>query len=276
MMIILTFALLLVSLDAHAAGRVFYDGFESGSFDPGWSSGWADGDGIIPASGNKGHDNTVLPEAGNRQMECWYENPAGNTWFCNYIAIDTLYTDEIFVRLWMRLDQDVQANQGSMAHILRFYAGGGLITDVLVEMLGDNSGNVANTQLIADAVWNSNRPSNSPQFYSYNPGIGDNAWHKYEMYLNNATHVYKLWQDDVLKMSLSDAMINYHFGNFIPLHNWGSPKPTDLNTHFYFDEVEVYSDLGSRTFTGTMAAGDIADTGGGGGGGSTAGGGLDF
>jgi hypothetical protein len=238
---------------ASASGRVFYDGFESGNFDAGWSDGWSDGPGLIPPAGNKGHDNLVLPVSGNRQMECWYGHAGTDTWFCKYISIDSLYTNEIFIRLWMRLDSDVQSNEGSMAHLLRFYAGGGGATDILTCMIGDGAGS---SQIITDALWNGARPTNAPQYYSFSPGVGDHQWHKYELYLNNSTHLYKIWEDDVLKMSLSDPMINFHFGSFIPLHNWGSPKPTDDNTHFYFDEVEVFSDLGAGG-AGSMANGDM-------------------
>jgi hypothetical protein len=240
-----------------AAGRVFYDGFESGSFGSGWADGYADGPGIIPPAGNKGHDNLVLPIAGQRQMECRYGTANTDTWFCKYIPINALYRDEIFIRLWIRLDQDVQSNQGSMAHLIRFYSGGGGATDILTSMIGDGAGSA---QIIADALWNNVRPSGSPKYYSFSPGLGDRKWHKYELYLNNVTHVYKMWQDDVLKISLSDATINAHLPAFIPLHNWGSPKPTDNNTHVYFDEVEVFSDLGTGG-SGSMANGDITQGG---------------
>jgi len=271
MTFVLTIILLLCNIDVHAAtGRVFYDGFESGSYATGWESGFADGDGTIPAADNQGHDGLHPPVAGSRMMECRYGNASTDTWFCRYIDIDAMYTNEIFIRLWMRLDTDVQANQGSMAHLLRFYSGGS--HDILTSMIGDGSGNEANTQMITDALWSLTRPDGSPTYYDFaSPGVGDREWHKYELYLNNSTNTYKIWEDDVLLMSLSDAVINVHFANFLPLHNWGTPKPTDNNTHFYFDEVEVYSDLGSGTVTGTMAGGDIALDGGGGGGASTPG-----
>jgi len=240
-----------------AGGRVFYDGFESGSFAAGWADGYADGAGIIDPAGNQGHDNTVLPVAGQRQMECWYGTSGTNTWYCRFIPIDTLYTNEVFVRIWVRLDQDVQSDQGSMAHLIRFYGeGSGGATEVVTSILG--GGNVL---FQTDAVWQSVWPSNSPVTTPFNPGIGDRKWHKYEQYINNATHVYKIWQDDVLLASMSEPQITVHFPAFLPLHNWGSPKPTDNNTHVYFDEVEVFSDLGTGG-SGSMANGDITQGGG--------------
>jgi hypothetical protein len=240
---------------ASAAGRVFYDGFESGSFGSGWADGYADGPGIIPPAGNKGHDNLVLPIAGQRQMECWYIMP--DNWYCKYIPISSLYANEIFVRVWVRLDQDVQTDQGSMSHLIRFYGeGSGGATQVVTSLLGGGGTVLFQT----DAIWNSVWPSGSPIRMPFLPGLGDRKWHKYEQYINNTTHVYKIWQDDVLMGSLSTSNINVHFPAFLPLHNWGSPKPTDNNTHVYFDEVEVFSDLGTGG-SGSMANGDITQGG---------------
>lgn len=238
-----------------AAGRVFYDGFESGSFSSGWADGYADGPGIIPAADNKGHDNLLPPVVGQRQMECWYIMP--NNWYCKYIPISSLYANEIFVRVWVRLDQDVQTDQGSMGHLIRFYGeGSGGATQVVTSLLGGAGKVVFQT----DAVWNSVWPAGSPISMPLLPGLGDRRWHKYEQYINNTTHTYKIWQDDVLMGSLSNPNINVHFPAFLPLHNWGSPKPTDNNTHVYFDEVEVFSDLGTGG-SGSMANGDITQGG---------------
>lgn len=243
---------------------------QSGSLGAGWASGFADGDGTVPAANNQGHDGLYAPVAGSRMFECSYGTAGTDTWFCNYIPINALYTNEMMIRIWIRADTDVQGNQGSMAHLLRLYQGGANASDILTSMIGDSSGNEANTLMIADALWGGVRPANSPQYYQWNSGIGNHQWHKYEMYLNNSTNVYKLWEDDVLIMSVSDPMVTFHFQNFIPMHNWGSPKPTDNNTHFYFDEVEVYSDTGTGGI-GSMAAGTMTQGGGGGGGGSAGG-----
>jgi len=241
---------------ASAEGRVFYDGFESGVHDPVWVDGYSDGPGIIPAAGNKGHDGTLLPKAGQRQMECWYGTANQDLWYCKNIPISTMYTNEIFIRTWMRLDQDVQHNQGSMAHLLRWVGSPG--SQIAMNMVSDGSGGSVSFQ--ADNMWQNTWPSNSPCYLGFFTGIGDRQWHKHEQYLNNATHVYKLWQDDVLICTLSIPQINVHFPAFTPLNNWGSPKPTDNNTHFYFDEIEVYSDLGTGG-SGSMLNGDITQGG---------------
>ncbi|TXG78444.1 MAG: hypothetical protein E6R14_12670 [Thermomicrobiales bacterium] len=225
----------------HAAGRVFYDGFESGN-----TNLWSQDDfrnrcSVVTSAA----DGKSGPYAGTYMTRC---NSNGAVAWNDAAAYETLklsslkYTNEVFVRVRMRVDSNHEKTTGSAKKIFRFYnLGGGN------EMYSDLPGDSLKNMLIVDGK----------QFGSYWGGAsGDNTgstsgWHKVEWYFNASTGQVRVWHDGALIRDIVQSFGGQRWDPFYLTSNWADGH--DSTNYIYFDEFEVYSDQGSGA-SGSMSS----------------------
>ncbi len=108
-MVVLASCLMFASTSA-AATRVFYDGFESGSFGPSWTFGGTYCPATIVSSSKDG----VGPHSGTKMVEGNWDGTVPWTNACPLPSPNTYatlsswdYTSEFLLRFWARYDTDV-------------------------------------------------------------------------------------------------------------------------------------------------------------------------
>lgn len=240
--------------DARAAGLVFYDSFEAGTGQ--WSTDdWHDRCVMV----NTPTDGRNAAYSGSQMLRCnwdgvvpWYDSSGYETL---KLRAGNLYTDELFMRFRLRLDQNhekstVDINGGSAApvKILRFHevndAGNELI------MNADSAAGLGTGAYING--WS------SPGYYGNavgdNTGKYDQGWRMVEYYINMATNTIKVWNDDQLVLTTTQSFGGDRWGELYLTSNFGAVH--DANNAIYFDAVEIYSDLLSGA-TGSMSAGTV-------------------
>jgi len=261
------YAVLLTCLSAdlaQAAGRIFYDGFESGSVDAAWTS---DGSSPLCAVVSASIDGLAGPYAGTRMVRCNH-GVEDSSVFDNLVLDTSNYTDELFIRSRVRLDNDMDKTSGSAKKIMRFFVWDGVsiyhdLFGVLRPTNGVNNECHSQFGVTENTYWGD--------------AVGDNTaitsgWHKIEYYIRQSTGVIKVWHDGVLVRN--ESGLNFMSTKWSPFYLTSNfADAHDSTNHSYYDEFEVYSDSVAGAI-GTMADATIAQSGGGGG--STAGGGLDF
>ena len=157
------------------------------------------------------------------------------------------YSNELFIRVRVRLDSDHDTSFGSAKKLLRmFYWDGNSATykDSFEVVYGGAFGYQCNSGNGGDcnAYWGDASGDNTGT-----PG----SWHKVEQYFNSATGQVKIWHDGVL---VKDQMVGKTGNKWTPFYltsNWSDAH--DASNHVYFDEVEVYSD------NGTGASGSLSN-----------------
>jgi len=256
-MYVIRIALLILGLTvvdyAAAAGRVFYDGFESGN-----TSLWQQDDSrnrcrVVTAA----VDGVTGAYAGSRFAAC---NWNGTQTWDSPGAFETLklvlnnlggYNDEVFVRVRLRADQNLARSSGAPAKLLRWYIA-----------TPDTMCNWSTAPGINGGWYNDNYWGDDPGDTS----AGTAAWHMVELYYNTATGNLKQWNDDQLVVNGTgtfNSRLNdfYLASNFSDLNDGKIPGGTSdaLNTG-YFDEFEIYTDKASGA-TGSMSAGTITTSG---------------
>jgi len=239
-----------LSIPTEAASRVFFDGFESGT-----TSQWS-----FPGSYNRAVVVTTAydgrsPRTGTSMLEGnWngtvdWTDPRKNTYAA---LLNWDYNNEFLIRIWLRLDRDVDRKNGTK--LLRlgnigvnmFYIGAGLheVPGLMVPYF--------------ESVAGSSGPIN------YNGGvIGDNNWHKIEIYVKHNTlgltdGTLRIWADGVRVINAENIRSVSDGGNWKPLNimsNWSSNPgwEHDANNHAYWDDIEIFSDSNSGAVsTGRM------------------------
>ena len=249
---------------ASAAGRVFYDGFESGN-----TNQWNDY-GAPPNNQDRcvvvttATDRVLGPYAGTRMVRC---NADGTKSFPDNSEYETLvapvqnYTNEIFYRVWHRPDANVDNTVGSTWKMfqIRYWDG----TQSTYRDLFDAVSSTA-----PGSACHGFGNAGSYVMNSYWGGApGDNScdrtkWSKTEYYINQATSVVKVWHNDALiRNETIPNMSGKKWNDTLRIvGNWATSH--DAVNHLYFDEVEIYTDLGTGA-SGSMANGDITQGGGG-------------
>lgn len=242
---------------AQAAGRVFYDGFESGSVDAAWRS---DGGSPFCSVVSTSLDGVTGAYAGSKMVRCAH-GVEDSSVFDNLVLDTDNYTDELFLRTKVRVDQDMDKTTGSGKKILRWFVWDGVSTyHDLYEIIRQTNGlnNECHSQF------------NVTENTYWGDAVGDNTavtsgWHEVEYYIKHSTGQIKVWHDGVLIRN--ESGLNFVGAQWSPFYLTSNFSDThDATNHVYFDEFEVYSDAGTGA-TGTMAAGDIVQGGGGGSGG---------
>lgn len=226
---------------SHAAGRIFYDDFESGNTNLWGQDGTRNRCQVVTAAA----DGVAGPRAGTRMARCnWnatlaYYDPAA---YETLVLGNFSYNNELFVRAWFRPDQNLVKTELSATKIFRYYTNDPVNCDS--EHL-IRSG--LNGLMEGGVFWGT-------QVTTYYGGaIGDNtaspsSWHKIERYFNQATGQVKTWHDGVLVRNVTVTPGSCRWYPFYLTSNWGDAErhliSTTLN-YVYFDEFEVFSDTGS-------------------------------
>lgn len=235
----------VISDMSYAAGRVFYDGFESGTIQPQWTD---DGGSPLCPVVSTSVDGVAGPYAGTKMLSC---NHTTSPDF-DSLKLDTSnYTDELFIRTRVRVDQDMDRTTGSSKKILRFFLWTGQVYHDMYEIIRQ-----------VPALNNEFHPQiNVTQDTYWGGASGDNtavstSWHKVEYYIRQSTGTMKVWHDGILVRN--DTGLNYvgvKWSPFFITSNFSDSH--DGSNHVYYDEFEVFSDLGSGA-TGQMSSATIA------------------
>ena len=239
---------IMTATPSHAATRVFYDGSEAGNTSL-WSQDSARDKCTSVASAV---DGVVGPYAGSRMIRC---NDNGTVaWNANN-SFETMKlpafsaTNEVFYRVRVRLDQNMDKTSGSAKKLLRIF-GNTDTYEVVRTQNGMNWGGFFN-----------NNANQIPTYWGDAPGdytAQTSGWHLLEYYYNRSTGVVKAWHDKVLVSSSTISPFGsmgqnqdfYITSNFSDSH--------DATNHVYFDEFEVFSDsTGGTPATGWMSDGNI-------------------
>ncbi len=234
---------------SQAAGRAFYDGFESGNTNQWGQDGNHNRCQVVPSA----EDGVAGPYSGTRMARCdangvvAWNDPAA---FETLVLESVPHTDELFFRVRVRLDNNFEKTGGSAAKILRIFATATTYND-LFETAYDaqgfrNEGVANNNQLVT--YWGESGDTTSTTA----------SWHKIEYYINKATGKIRVWHDGVMRR---DDTRNLDSSNWLPIHlrsNWSDPH--DATNYVYFDEFEAFSDTGADA-VGLMSDATVAATG---------------
>lgn len=260
--ICLSFTVVLLSPVAlwdvsHAASRVFYDDFEDGTTNK-WSQDSYRNRCTVTTSAADGLKGAF---AGSRMARCnWNGTVAWNS-SAKYesLMINSVpYSNEIFYRFKVRLDNNVNRTDGSSLKLLRIYYWDGnqaTYRDIFATAFPgpsmNNRGNAGNTALTT--YWGGAAGDNT--------GLS-NSWHTVEYYFNHATGKIKVWHDKVL---IRDNNVSMGGQKWLPFYLTSNFEDAhDATNYIYFDNIEIYSDAG------TGASGSMSDASIGGSGSSTA------
>lgn len=255
--IILGFGLFFLSpYFAHAAGRVFYDGFESGNTNL-WNQ-----DSTRPRCTvvTSSADGIAGPAAGSNMVRC---NDPGAAWQTLNLPSFNM-SSEVLYRYRVRVDQNHDSTGGSthkLSRIFHWTGDEGTYNDIFSMVAA-----VGVTGLRNDVIMNGVRTNNDFMYWGDTPGdytADPSSWHTIEYYINKSTGVVKVWHDDIVVQNWDyPAAIGGavgETGEYYIVSNWEDSH--DGVNYVYFDNYEVYTDVGSGG-SGLMSAGTITQGGG--------------
>ena len=223
---------------SYAAGRIFFDGFESGNTDLWMQDNYRDRCQVVTsaADGIKG------PRSGKYMVRCNSNGPAAwntATKFETLVVNTSNYANELFIRAWVRIDQNHDRTDGSAKKLLRIYvSSGGTVPLDVFEIVRTSNGlnnQVALAGKNLTTYWGGAGGDNSAT-------VGE--WHRIEYYIKQSPGTVKIWHDGVLVRN--DTGLNFQGVRWSPLFitsNWGDAH--DTVNYVYFDDLEVFSDTGS-------------------------------
>lgn len=247
-------AVLAFSCAANAAGRVFYDDFESGGVSQ-WSR---DGSRDMCRTVNESVDGQG-PFSGRLQLECNWD---GTVAWNDSRAYSTLklnswdYSREFLIRFQVRFASDVDKTDGGK--LLRLYPGtsDSYYMSALMNRLG--------APLFS--YWESIGGVRGPVVYTVNGRLGDGSWHEVQIYVRHNTPgqrdgAVRVWVDKTVYQEAEGIKSVVDGGLWYPLYvmsNWSNNPgwEHDANNHVYWDNFEIYSDTGAGG-QGSLAAGTI-------------------
>ena len=238
-----------------AATRVFYDGFEDGTTNKWDPSGPTDRNRC--ASATSAVDGVVGAHAGIRMASCnwngivaWNDPNAYTTLSLNSWS----YTNEMFIRFWIRLDQDMDNKDG--AKLFRVGFGGDSDTFWQRDPVSLNGGTHEVWTVGGNGIINAWSPHN----------FEDRQWHKIEIYIKSDTGpngAITVWMDGVLTRSYQypyTGVTSTGTSRWYPFNlmsNWSNNPgwEHDDKNHVYWDDFEIYSDSSA----GSPAIGSLSD-----------------
>ena len=215
-----------------AASRVFYENFDDGN-----------------ANEFDRHTALVVSATPHSGGYCGRANWNSQQSTSDFMVSSWDYDQETFIRFWIRIDPNCEAEEG--AKFLR---------------LGFDGGNSDTYHEVNTGTGGVHRPwyvNGKCVLDVYGGSLGLSSWTKYEIYIkhdtNDSNGELKVWINDQLVAKYN----GWHGDTFdgtekwYPLHlpsNWvhRGPEPN----YVYFDDVEIYSDIGSGAI-GSMADGTI-------------------
>lgn len=248
---------------AQAAGRVFYDGWESGNTNL-WATDVPNQKCVAVTTAADGLAGT---HSGGYMVRCNWEsdgNDAGvGTQTAMVINDIAPYTNEVLYRFWIR--RDASLNGGTGPKIARFGN-----HDTFLDLSVDNN---PTDGAITGAFFNHTQANGSGWIGTYWGDIshaGDRGWHKIEVYVyeHPTNGIIRLWEDDILQKEFVNTNTNtaddfYSYAaswtTFLMGSNWSASPPCcshDAINYLYWDDFEIYTDTGTGG-TGSMSAGTI-------------------
>jgi hypothetical protein len=249
----------LGAAQASAAGRVFFDDFESGNTSK-WGS---DGSRTKCTPVRSSVDGTAVKN-GSFMLEC---NWNGAVAWDNVNSVTTLslssfsYSKEFLLRFWVRYASDVDRAAGNK--LLKIASASGN-SDFILNGAAESSGGqmVSFFPMLAGAQ--------GPTFWGDGSGFADGKWHEVEIYVKHNSDgqsdgAFKVWQDGKAKQTLTNIRTVTGNDKWYPLYlmsNWSSNPgwEHDAANHAYWDDVEIYSDTASGA-SGSMSDGSISASG---------------
>lgn len=240
-----------------SATRIFYDGFESGNTNLWQQVDFRNKCQVV----SQALDGQYGPRSGGKFASCNSDSSAA--WNTPQ-AYETMsvptndYTNELFIRAWVRADADVYpVESGSGRKLLRIYYWDQVTYRDSNADFGGPSGGLRHS-----LAWAENGNIQSPSKY-WGDAPGDKSaeagWHKVEVYFNHITQTARVWHDG--KQVYELTKMGFGSARWSPLNlmsNWGDAEqgrvPADTHNHYYVEDVEIFSDAPSGTpTTGSMA-----------------------
>ncbi len=244
--------LLAGSADLFAQSRVFYDNFEANNTDL-WSYDYSK---CVPTA--RGVDGGG-PRNGTYMVQCNWNGVAAWNDAANRSSLRSpswRYDNEFLIRVWVRLDADVDQVNGAKIFRINNYPGHGMFAQNYWPSKADV---FFHWDRVGDSV-------EGPLTWS-GGNINDHLWHKYEIYHKNNTigktdGIIRMWFDGVLKVDYTGktrANDGTQWNALSLMSNWSSNPgwEHDANNHVYWDDIEIYSDYGTGA-SGSMATATIA------------------
>jgi hypothetical protein len=254
----LTLALVLLggATASHAAGRLFFDDFESGNTNK-WSTDGARSRCSIVQSGIDGgkvHGGKNMLQCNWNGLVAWNDTNAYSTMMLPQNQWN--YNSEFFVRMWLRYDSDVDHTYGGK--VFRFDPNDKLDSFYILPQMNDTGGP-------AQIDWELINGDAGPEFWGAGAPLGDQNWHKVEIYMKasaSASGALKIWVDGNLVMqnsNMATVTAGHQWGPLFLMSNWSNNPgwEHDAANHVYWDDIEIFTDTGSGA-TGNMSDATIS------------------
>jgi hypothetical protein len=256
----ITLSLIAVADSSYAAGRVFYDGFESGT-----TNQWSQDDfrnkcNVVSSA----LDGGAGPRGGTKMVRCNWNGTLDWNDPARYEALrlgSWNYSREFLIRFWIREDRDLGSPKSDTGP--KYYR------------LGSNENGPAesfgalNVGGFQKAEFYNAASQIGGTYWGDGSSVGDRGWHKVEIYIKNGTSdgVVRLWEDDAKVWESVNVNTVQSGGTWTPFFissNWSGAAGCcdhDTSNHIYWDDFEIYSDTASGA-TGLLSDGSISVSGG--------------
>lgn len=248
----------LSAIEATAAGRVFFDDSEAGNTNL-WNQ-----DGTHPrcTSVTTAADGLQGPYAGSRMIRCNADGVGGD--YETLASPSFTAPNEVLYRYRVRVDSNHDDTFGSthkLSRIFTFNGDTGAFVDTYSMVPGLGNHGMYNDMLVDGA-------RGGGSLY-WGDAVGDTTanpatWHTIEYYLNKTTGVGRVWHDDILVRDHTFGPIAGELGengDFYITSNWEDSH--DATNYVYFDNVEIFTNLGTGG-VGSMSDGTMTQGAGGG------------
>jgi len=261
MSLMLLSSLALVDVSG-AASRQRFDGFETyplGNMTAGvlattgvWQS---DSGRIMPDVVSSSLDGVTGTHSGSKMCRFNYDTLQGATLneyqSLQHVPTGVAYTNELFYRYWIRFDADHGISPpGTESKFARIFTTSPVYNDVFYDFAGSPSAPEFDLVVLVNGSYIGGKTYiSTPTAFT--------QWQKMEMYLNFSTGTLRVWLNGNQVFTTSGANLSAgRWLDFYPQSNWGGVNNNGYrhgsNNHFYFDDFEIYSDVGTGA-TGNMS-----------------------
>ena len=211
-------------------------------------------------------DGVTGPHSGTKMCRLNYDTLRGTT-LNEYTSIQQnpsgiSYTNELFYRYWIRFDADHGISPpGTEAKFARIFTTSPVYNDVFYDFAGSPSAPEFDLVVLVNGGYIGGKTYiSTPTAFT--------QWQKMEMYLNFSTGTLRVWLNGNQVFTTSGANLSAgRWLDFYPQSNWGAVNNDGYrngsNNHMYFDDLEIFSDVGTGA-TGLMSNASIQAGSGGG------------
>ncbi|MEK7389051.1 MAG: hypothetical protein AAB036_05080 [Elusimicrobiota bacterium] len=240
---------------SYAAGRIFFDDAETGNANLWTADGTRPKCTVVSSSA----DRLKGPYAGSYMIQC---NDPGSAWQTLRGPTFSIGS-EVLYRYRVRVDSNHDSTDGSVHKIGRIFHWTG-DSNTYVDVFS-MVGGVGDQGLRNDLIIDGERARGGALYWGDHPNdhtASPSTWHQVEYYINTITGAAKVWHDDILVQNEVYGPVRGGVGNageFYMTSNWEDAR--DGTNYVYFDNVEIFTDLGTGG-VGSLSLGDIAQGGG--------------